>query len=1149
MIKDAEQKQPPAILAEIGLHAELAARTWIEAGFAVATCRLAEMPERLDSGAYNVAIVGRYLMPRKTKQQREAIMAQLNAALDRFVAAGGGLLCMLPAASDVQADELAEHLGAAYLPLRIADSEDVAVADKKNNQACAYTREVHPAFADDVRGLWYPTAMGHALTTRPLRLNPDSNWIVVAQGSTASHTVKLDQIGYGVPGVDIAGYESAPPFFAARKAGAGRVAVCGISGGYHLFAPPNFPISRQLMTAGFEGRPSDLQRLLTNVVQWLAEPSLASGALGGGSTDPEVLRPQAPRFPVDPPVIWPKREFPPIEEPMTGLIGARTSHSSGRGTPADYIARAKTAGHGFIVFLETFDDLTAESWQALKAECEAASTATFFAVPGYTIRDVVGTHFFQYGYAIDLPLPDLLTEDGRCLTPHAGGTSRNHRVENTHLSFIFGELSLRCRRGTYLHGNTPKAVWDCRTTDSFAVVTWESGKLIEDAHSQYPAVMDIGYRLHPVALTFMAGPDEFDAALASGWRNTIIEPYAAVPDAVLRKHMAPELERWRYLDEDVALGPRYRFDCWQYGLPFQTATNGPVIRAWTVSVSERDPEWRTPDHEIPPTADLFRLDVATFVLRIRVSAEAGLDTVILRDGPTVVRRWRCGGVTDFQCDLDLLHHQQTHLLLEAVDTRGGTAITSDYLTLRRDWCEYYCADRNNPLAIGYEKDEDGMAYGYCGGENLNYNNMQWGGVSRSPGRWWYPGDAIHPSPRDPVRDEISPFDGGVGVGAAGLHIKVEMPRLEPPEHGLVIEPSQDLVSPDVAIGGFICDHGYDRSAPYFFGTDDTGFGMFGVFPTRYVHVRRRVTTFRPKPHALTTVVMKYDLSFKRRPALAEPLFVGWLEPGAQHRLHRADGGVLEMPRDLPDGSALAWRFGEAVVSWTDGARPAIFINDGCDLLLARDPGRGIAVRLPSDRLPTPGAATTLRFIAIGGTHAHTDPAIVDRALADMGVHGTPAYQLNPEQGEILALRLPVELDAGNSDGMAFSLPRADLPMPLPLMVHGLNPRWAAFLVDRDAGRMRPLGMLEGVAYAVLDAAECDGHWFIGHPVTAADSRLVLSLVPVEPGRWRLEAHNPTDAHIETDLALSRFAALLDWGGTRVALAPGTSTATEVCETT
>jgi hypothetical protein len=609
--------------------------------------------------------------------------------------------------------------------------------------------------------------------------------------------------------------------------------------------------------------------------------------------------------------------------------------------------------------------------------------------------------------------------------------------------------------------------------------------------------------------------------------------------------MAPELEWWGTIDETVTRSPRYRFDCWQYGMPFQYVTSGPVIRAWTVSVSDRDQEWREPDNAVPPTADPFRADVTGFRLRWAASAEAGVGEVRLYDGDRLLRRWDGNGQREMAVEMDLACHQQMNLMLDVRDRRGGRAMTSDYLVYRRDWCEFYCADRNNPLQIGYGKDAQGLASGWAGTEYLTYNNGQWGGTSPYIGRWWHYGDRLYPVPMDPLHDVTSPTDGGVGFGAAGLHLKPEWPNLDPRERGLMVNPVSRMISADATVCDFVCDHGYDREAPYFFGTDNTGFGLFGAYPTRYIEVQRRYEVFRPKPGAMTALRLRHQIRLKNAwPKSAGSLPYGWLDNGPVHVLHRLDGSRLELAgRAGADAGSVTvpWLRGEALVSWTDGRRPAVFINDGVDLSLVRAAdGRSLAIHISDGTLPAPGGAIVVQVIGSGGSWDYVDPNIAAHMMKAMGFTGAPDYRLSLERGICRSQRLFLELELAENGEVSFSIDRANLPMAIPVLAHGVNVNWPVFLLDRTARRCRPLGVCESTAYATIDVEGAAASVVIGHPITADRPGVVLGLVRIAADRWVMEAHNPGEAGVHVRVTRSPWFDLLRWDGAEFDLAPGES---------
>ncbi|MHB9134044.1 MAG: hypothetical protein ACYDBB_23490 [Armatimonadota bacterium] len=1153
----------PAILSEAGAHADWIARPFLDAGLELDTCALAEVPERLATGLYNVLLLGRYYTIRKTKQEEEAVVQAVIAAVQTFLEAGGGVFFTLPGGGVLAFDDLIGPYGAQILNLAIDQPEDSII--EGNNEyriQYAYTTVVEAPFNEGLDGIWYPAMMGSCMATRPVHTSADDGWQSVFCGSLTSRT-DSKHVGTGnsvlLPDESLPHYDAAVPIMAVRPVGKGRLAVCGIPSGYYIDSPHSYPQAKQFISEGFNGKPSGLLQFLINTMRWLADPSLQSGALGGGVSGEHVLEPNVPRYPDDPPVIWANREFPPDDpRPLRGLIGARTAYSIGSGTVAEYVEKAKAAGLDFIVFLEDFKALTPEKLQALKADCEALTTEDFFAVPGFTMEDAANSHFFQYGYQLNWPHAELLSPDGKVLT-NAGtdANARNSTFEAPHFTLVFDVFKIHCRRGRYLHDQCGAQFEDHRTFDSISLVTWHDGKVLEDVRDRYRLLEDKAFKLNPTVLTFMDAPADVERALASGWRNAIIEPYATMPDKIIRKYMAPELEWWGMIDEEYANTRRFRFDNWQYGSPFQYITSGPQVRAWTASVSSRDPEWRAPDNEIPATADWFRVDVTGFRLRIKVTSEVGLDEVLLYDGQRVIRRWQCNGADVFEQELDLMHHQQMHLGLEARDVNGGTAVCLDYMTLRLDWCEFYCADRNNPLVIGFEKDEKGSAYGWSGTIYLTYNNFQWGGTCCYLGRWWYGGDNIYPVPKSPVYDEIVPSDGGVRTAGAGLHFFTMLPKLDLPELGLVIRPHQEMISTDVSVDSFIIDKGFDPAWPYFHGKERTGFGLYPVQESRYIDIRHLTRVFRPRPYALTTRVDDYELRFKRDPGLTEPMKIGWIDDATNHIFHRLDGTQLELPGKDEQEFCTPWKVGEYLVSWADGRRPAIFINDGVDLELIRVTDEAskqfgpanvhyaqLGVRLPVEHLPKPGGVTRLRFLAVGGPYEMDDPQVGKQMYQAMGMAGDPAYTVEMTDGAILSQRLVLTMDGGGK-GVACRIPQVELPMALPVMVQGLNENWPAFLVDRTASRWRPLGMHAGTAYATVDTLVGDWELFIGHPVTASHPEVIINLAQISDEAWMLEVHNPTTEDITVNVTPSPYFTLLDWAGGQFELAAGKSQLVEL----
>lgn len=1138
----------PAVLTEGGAHADWLARPLVEAGGALRHCTLREVPEQLDSGLFNILVLGRFYTVRHTKGEERAAVQALHEAVQRFLARGGGVFFSLPVEGGIlDYRPFLDPFGARILSLGIEqDSHVHAVSsDPQHPGEAAYTTDLHPGFASGVEGVWFPCrGCGPSVATRPVWSESGSGWFPVLRALPDSRTCAESGHWSSTGRADLRGFDRSVPLIQACRIGAGRMAVCGICAAFHVAATHNFPMGRRFLFEGFEGRPSGLRPLLFNLWNWLAEPS--AGRLGGATTESAALLPQVPRFPADPPVVWANRDLPrPLKPPIFGLIGARTAHSCGRGTVAEYVDRARSCGLDFLVFLEEFRCLTVEGLESLKAECRSQCTPDFLAIPGYAIDDVAGNHVFQYGPDIVFPEDDMLDPQRERFAPARQAIPRNARMATVHCHFLFRTMDSRCRRGRYRYNDTPLLFEEHRFFDSAGLVTWHDGRILDDQRDRYGRLAAQGMRLIPATITLLDGPEDVQRALAEGWRVGLTEPYDAVSDRVLRKWMAPELEWWGMIDERRMLDPAFRFSNWQYGTPFQFITQGPEIHEWTASVSGRDPTWRAPDTEIPPTADPYRVDVLHFVLRINVSARAGLDRVDLLDGERILRRWRVHGRQTFETELDMLHARQMHLRLEVVDSRGGKAVSSDYTTLRLDWCEFYCADRNNPLKIGFECGPNREAYGWIGTLCLNYGIGPWGGTmpTSAPGRLWRSGDALYPVPCNPVEDESVPADGGIGNPGGGLHVYPLVPGEETP----MVRASQRLISPDIAIDDVEMERVFDWNWPWFFGRRNSGFGNFPSAPSRHLAVNRTARVFRPVPGLLTCLEYRYGLRWKTPPPVNKPFVIGWLDGHVRHVLHRKDGSALDLPGLDDRPFTVPWRRGEVLVSRDDCGRPALFLNDGIDLELWRDtesvPGRRddltdsrdrrLCLRIEPEALPC-----ELRWFAAGAPASADAPDLAVRYVREMGFDGPPAWPVDVRRGRVLRSRGILELEA--QDG-AVDVRWTDAPLSagLPVAVHGLRDNHCAFLVDREAGKWRPLGMLDGVACLSLDPRRSWDLW-IGHPLLSDDANLGIDLVPTGEDAWRIEIHNPTESPVHTRIRVAPDFDMLCWDGLERTVPPGAS---------
>ena len=103
----------------------------------------------------------------------------------------------------------------------------------------------------------------------------------------------------------------------------------------------------------------------------------------------------------------------------------------------------------------------------------------------------------------------------------------------------------------------------------------------------------------------------------------------------------------------------------------------------------------------------------------------------------------------------------------------------------------------------------------------------------------------------------------------------------------------------------------------------------------------------------------------------------------------------------------------------------------------------------------------------------------------------------------------LELNAEDG-GTSFSLGRADLPIPLPIKVHGVNAHWSTGIWDEDTKVLVPCGTLDGAAIASLDTREKPRHVFIGNIILCNQPTAIVTLLSEGNNKWKVQIQNPTE---------------------------------------
>jgi hypothetical protein len=154
-------------------------------------------------------------------------------------------------------------------------------------------------------------------------------------------------------------------------------------------------------------------------------------------------------------------------------------------------------------------------------------------------------------------------------------------------------------------------------------------------------------------------------------------------------------------------------------------------------------------------------------------------------------------------------------------------------------------------------------------------------------------------------------------------------------------------------------------------------------------------------------------------------------------------------------------------------------------------------------------------------HFPPSPQLVDNFFHEFGLYGgEPAYSTQLQTGKVISQRFILAINGKSASCMSGEL-SGKLFSSLPISVTSLNDHWSAFLYDRSLMQSRPIGVLEGKAWAVINM-DGKADLFIGHPITIDDPKLFVQLTQCEEDAWTLEIHNPTDAAATTKIRVNPF---------------------------
>ncbi len=688
----------------------------LDEGFAVGMMPRGKTPTDDELKRFNVALV---------VSVGADFAADLQPKLERFMAQGGGVLVVPPGTAPAVHGGLLPLLTwlrglGATMPLRgVLDPDRRQVVDWckwPGAPEYVWTSEIEPSpTTEGVKTLWYRTGASayYMLLSAPLDL--DQQWTALVRTGPQSQTVSWaedpglrevlsqdfrEAYAQFLPGNGKR--EGRLPLLAVRAFEKGRLAVFGCNP-QDFFWTGYIPAQGGVaLRRGFGDRPSDGWRLLANLYRYLAEPSLASGALGGFQTVREQLFRAVPGPPR--PYDWKNGaegglggSFPAADPLLTGsvspasqvsagavlptvprgLVGARTTYSTGKATVAEWATAARAAGLDFLVFLDELAYLNPTKWEALKADCAAASDDKFLAYPGFEFRHELGNRGYFISREWVWPKDQkMFTQPGNMLC-----TSRSNGSDSGPLLLWLGyeqpvNRSTQYTSGFFSHRTSPTPPWAHRAFGSCTIWSREGDRLLDSFEQSLPAFLKLqNQKLHisPMSLCLMSDPRQIAPAVKRGG------PFLTVLGQ--QKDVAPLLDT----------GGTYCYAGRASGL---VATTGPSILTWNGSYTTPYviPRWNVARRE----EDFFVLDNYRYRVRLAAASPVGLSEALIYDGDKgIYRRFLLNGRKQFEATLDLENDQHRHLVLVVKDTAGGLAVTPEIQT--ETWLNrhYLCADRCN----------------------------------------------------------------------------------------------------------------------------------------------------------------------------------------------------------------------------------------------------------------------------------------------------------------------------------------------------------------------------------------------------------------------------------------------------------------------
>lgn len=949
----------------------------------------------------------------------------------------------------------------------------------------AVTTRVAPLFGEGVKRVLYRTPYRQNWEHGVVPFLPTKEWKVALASEDGVISEPFKPMGLEMLDgrVRAKGFDRCVPIVGYRTFGQGRVVWFGITDLLNRSVSPadaaNTDVAERILWKGAKGMgPVETGRFLENLFGWV-------GANAGGVDAAKLPR-----------LVTAKEDDRSLGTDYRlyrGVIGPRTTLSSGRSTPEAFIAKAKKLGLDFVVFLEDFSALSAANFEKLRETCRAATDDRFSAWPGYAFSRDNGNRQFVFSTDPLYPGKRWLTADGRQFISVTRTTPENGYVPNgdsnfsgtLDLEYFYGILSFNNNRGWHLFHKSPYRAADTSNVQSIGVITRVNGRTVETAFDAYVDNVQQGYQLWPMTLELM------DSAETLG------------PDTYLTYCGANGLAEFRRLMLEWGVNSGIAGHA-NFGL--QSTSNGPEIEFRAARA-----------HYSGDETILYSKEFPRWPYELAVRSSKGLDAVEIYDGGRLFRRWKADGAKEFVRRGSFACERQHYLWVKVVDRAGRTGFTrpadSHTFVLR----ENACSDRNNLLFYSDQKRRDGThMIGNHSGETALPNHIVWPPRIKPVGyfaldRKYGVGEfgVFDGSPEDHPQVWMSPSVEYGGTPSEDLGWVREF--VAGREGGPHVFPRRIVASSDALVGDRVLDGVYKLGRkPLTHGCQ----GLHPVYDSAYADTTARCSLFIPKLDGIIAYQWEQTLSLKQQvPSAAGKAIVDWGFVRPSSKAEYVDASV--------GGRRLS------------GCAAQSFDMAPGDFLVVKNPVYGsLAVyplapvrfeamgwKAPGDGSTYPkGTSFAARFAFVGMNRFTADPfAFAAEIAAGYGIGASrPGYraELSAGRGRPNGVCFDATAEKGALAGRFAGL--AKLPGTLGLRLSGLNDRQVAVLAKPDDVRLVPVE--GGTAYVALRDEESDCSLFVGHPFVCTSKDLVLGLSKQIGRPWILEVHNPTDRPVRAKVS-------------------------------